>query len=595
MGKGRPIPQLFAACWRALPVLASFWWGLLVIGAVLPSIFAVFTGRAIGLISEPDGGPVAPALIALGVCFLLLQVLPHADAVVSMSLGARLANWLNDRLVRASVAPGGLAHLEDPDLGAIRDVDRGMNGPPLALAIYFVRGSLQRWAVGVVSAITLAWFSWWAALALIAVWSCTHLLLRESSVWKDRNTAEVNLARQHAKYAYELAMEPQFAKEVRLFGLHDWVVDRFAGWRLELYDAQYLATRLRERSVLGAAVLVTVGNVVVFGLMGYLFVNGNWSLAHLISAVQLAAGMQWIAFGGLSWAADDAAAAVMSVNQLEPLLGAAGQLSTGRQQVPDRPVEVELRNVSFTYPHAESSVYAGLNLRIPAGKSLAIVGANGAGKTSLAKLLCRFYDPDAGAILVNGIDLRDLDLDSWRARIAAVFQDFAHFEHSLRDNVDPAGRCDDDQIRTSLHDAGAADLAELDTPMGKSYVGGTDLSGGQWQRVALARVLCGLRSGARLVILDEPTANLDVQGEATVFSQLLAETKGMTTILISHRFSTVRKADRIAVLVDGKVAELGNHDELIAANGHYRRMFDLQASRFATEYNEDGRQYDVLH
>ncbi|MFI9503355.1 ABC transporter ATP-binding protein [Nocardia sp. NPDC052566] len=590
----RPMVQLFAALRQASPNRAVAWWSLLIIGAVLPSVFAVLTGQVIGRVSAPDGGRLVPALVALGVCFLLMQVLPHAESVVSMSLGSRLANWLNERQMRASVAPEGLGHLEHPDLAAIRDVDRSMSGPPLYLAIYFVRGSLHRFLVGVVSAATLVVYSWWAALALVAIWSATHWLLRESSVWKDRNTAEVELTRQHANYAYELAMEPEFAKEVRLFGLPDWVVERFARWRLELYDAQYSATRLRERSVLGAAALVIVGNMAVFGLMGFRYIAGDWPLPELISAVQLAVGVQWVAFGGLTWAADDAATAVRAVNQIEPLLGPAGHLATGVSTVPDRQVEVELREVSFGYPRSEGSVYAGLNLRIPAGKSLAIVGANGVGKTSLAKLLCRFYDPTGGRILVGGTDLRDLDVAAWRAGIAAVFQDFAHFERSLRDNVDPGRRCSDDEIRASLRDAGADHLIDLDTPMAKGYPGGTDLSGGQWQRVALARVLCGVRSGARLVILDEPTANLDVAGEATVFARLLAETKGTTTVLISHRFSTVRLADQIAVLVDGKVAELGDHDQLMAAEGHYRRMFDLQASRFTTEYDEDGAQYVVL-
>lgn len=594
VGAGRPVRLLFTAFWQAQPVLTSAWWALLVLGAVLPSVFAVLTGRVVGALGGADGPRLVPELVALGVCFLVMQVLPHADAVVSMSLGSRLADWLNDRLVRASVAPAGLAHLEDPDLAAVRDVDRSMSGPPLYLAVYFMRGTLLRLLIGIVSAVVLAWYAWWATAVLLAVWASTHLLLRESSVWKDRNTADVNLARQHANYAYELAMEPQFAKEVRLFGLHGWVVDRFARWRLRLYDAQYLATRLRERSVLGAATLVVAGNLVVFGFLGHLYLARAWQLEDLVAAVQLAAGVQWVAFGGLSWAADDAASAVVAVNQLEPLLASTGRLSTGARPVPDRPVEVELREVGFRYPRSERPVYAGLDLCVPAGRSLAVVGANGVGKTSLAKLLCRFYDPDEGRILVNGVDLRDLDLDAWRSGIAAVFQDFTHFESSLRANVDPGGRCTDEQVRASLRDAGADHLADLDTPMAKGYAGGMALSGGQWQRVALARVLCGVRSGARLVVLDEPTANLDVLGETTVFSRLLAATRGITTILISHRFSTVRMADRIAVLVDGKVAEHGRHDELMAAGGHYRRMFDLQASRFAAEYREDGEQYDLL-
>ena len=219
---------------------------------------------------------------------------------------------------------------------------------------------------------------------------------------------------------------------------------------------------------------------------------------------------------------------------------------------------------------------------MPAGTSLAIVGRNGAGKTTLAKLLCRFYDPQSGAIEVDGTDLRRLDLAGWRSRVTAVFQDFTRFELSMRENVAPAG-APEDLVRAALAEAGAADLASLDTPLAKGYPGGTDLSGGQWQRVALARALCAVRQGAGVVLLDEPTAQLDVRGEAEI-----------TTILISHRFSTVRHADRICVVEHGKVVELGSHDELIALGGRYREMFDLQARPFAVLEGEEEAEFDVL-
>jgi ATP-binding cassette subfamily B protein len=233
------------------------------------------------------------------------------------------------------------------------------------------------------------------------------------------------------------------------------------------------------------------------------------------------------------------------------------------------------------------------DLSIPAGSSLAIVGQNGAGKTTLAKLLCRLYDPQSGAIEVDGVDLRELSLESWRERITAVFQDFIRFELSLRDNIAPAG-APDDVIAASLQLAGAADLARLETVLARGYDGGTDLSGGQWQRVALARALCAVRLGAGVVLLDEPTAQLDVRGEAEIFDRLLSATRHCTTILISHRFSTVRHADRICVLEQGRVIELGSHDELMARGGRYKTMFDLQAQRFAAAEDEDGRSYDVL-
>jgi ABC-type multidrug transport system fused ATPase/permease subunit len=241
----------------------------------------------------------------------------------------------------------------------------------------------------------------------------------------------------------------------------------------------------------------------------------------------------------------------------------------------------------------DRQVLDGFDLAVPAGSSLAIVGQNGAGKTTLAKLLCRLYDPTAGVIEIDGVDLRELDVDGWRKQVGAVFQDFIRLELPLRDNVAPAG-APDEVIRAALADAGAEGLATLDTPLARGYPGGTDLSGGQWQRVALARALCAVRMGARLVLLDEPTAQLDVRGEAAIFERVLAATRPVTTILISHRFSTVRHADRICVLEHGQVVELGTHDELMARRGRYRTMFDLQARRFEATDDEEGQAYDVL-
>jgi ABC-type multidrug transport system fused ATPase/permease subunit len=272
---------------------------------------------------------------------------------------------------------------------------------------------------------------------------------------------------------------------------------------------------------------------------------------------------------------------------------------------------IRLRDLTFAYPAAPARpVVSGLDLEIPAGSSLAIVGQNGAGKTTLAKLLCRLYDPQSGAIEVDGVDLRDLDLAGWRRRVTAVFQDFVRFELSLRDNVVPGGRADagsatsadnaaalDALVSAALADAGAHGLADLDTVLAKGYSGGTELSGGQWQRVALARALSAVRLGAGLVLLDEPTAQLDVRGEAEIFERILAATRSCTTILISHRFSTVRYVDRIAVVENGVVAELGSHDELMAQRGRYWTMFTLQAQRFAAGMPEEGEEevtFDVL-
>jgi ABC-type multidrug transport system fused ATPase/permease subunit len=308
---------------------------------------------------------------------------------------------------------------------------------------------------------------------------------------------------------------------------------------------------------------------------------------------QCAIAASMIAFGGLNWALDGASAPVAAVLRLQPAMAPIGALVEGDREAAGLPArEIRFRNVTFAYPGG-APVLDHFDLTIPAGSSIAIVGQNGAGKTTLAKLLCRLYDPQSGAIEVDGIDLRHLEVRSWRSRLAAVFQDFTRFELPLRDNVAPAG-APDAEIHAALEAAGAATLARLDTVLSRGYAGGTDLSGGQWQRVALARALCAVQTGAGVVILDEPTAQLDVRGEAEIFDRILGATRHCTTILISHRFSTVRHADRICVVEHGRVVELGTHDELMAAGGRYRTMFDLQAQRFGVVEGEEDMTYDVL-
>jgi ABC-type multidrug transport system fused ATPase/permease subunit len=270
-----------------------------------------------------------------------------------------------------------------------------------------------------------------------------------------------------------------------------------------------------------------------------------------------------------------------------------GALATGSASAAGLPARsIRFSDVSFAYPGG-APVLDRFSLEIPAGSSLAIVGQNGAGKTTLAKLLCRLYDPQSGAIEVDGVDIRSLALASWRSRLTAVFQDFIRFELPLRDNVAPAGAAESSVV-SALDLAGASGLASLDTVLARGYEGGTDLSGGQWQRIALARALCAVSSGAGVVLLDEPTAQLDVRGEAEIFERVLQATRHCTTILISHRFSTVRQADRICVLEHGQVVELGTHDELIALGGRYRTMFELQAQRFVSDEGEEGQVYDSL-
>ena len=589
--------KFFAVLPKADRAMAGAWWAVLLLRGILPAFFGIAMGLLVAAVQRGSG--LTAPLIFAGVVFVLLQILTPIHQAVSSNLGDRTAAWLYDRLTEACVRPPGMGHLEDPkltnDLTVARDFVLGMTGPPLSISMDFIAGGLVEMIGGLAFAVVLAGYRWWAPLVLAGAWLATHWLLRESSVWHDRNTETVRAAQRDAEYAYRLAVDPPAAKELRLFGLAGWTIDRFIDRRTLLHKLQYEATRLREKPVVWSMLLVIGANLLVFWSLAGAVTNGQIELGAFVIFAQSAVGTSMIAFGGLNWALDGSAAPVAAVLRLEPSMAIEGALSSGTRDAGGMPAhDIRFRDLTFAYPAGGSApVLKGFDLSIPAGSSLAIVGQNGAGKTTLAKLLCRLYDPQSGAIEIDGVDLRDLDLTSWRKRVAAVFQDFIRFELPLRDNVAPGG-ASDGSVLGALAEAGAADLASLDTVLARGYAGGTDLSGGQWQRVALARALCAVRLGAGVVLLDEPTAQLDVRGEAEIFERLLAATRQCTTILISHRFSTVRQADRICVLEYGQVIELGTHAELMALGGRYRTMFDLQAQRFNATEDEAGVIYEVL-
>ena len=588
--------KFFGVLPKADRLLAAGWWIALLLRGALPAVFAVAMGVLVDAVQR--GAPLTAPLAFAGVVFVLLQVLSPIHQALGANLGDRTAAWLYDRLTQACVRPPGMGHLEDPaltgDLAVAREFDLGMTGPPLSISMDFIAGGLVKLIGGIASALLLAAYAWWAPLLLGGAWPSTHWLLRESSVWQDRNTPEVRAAQRDAEYAYRLAVDPAPAKEVRLFGLADWIMARFVERRTRLHTLQYEATRLREKPLVWCLLLVVSANLVIFWSLAGAASGGSLSLGRLVVFAQAAIGTSMIAFGGLNWALDGSSAPVAAVLRLEAAMAPAGALPSGTRAAGVMPArEIRFRDLTFSYPGGAAPVLDRFDLTIPAGSSLAIVGQNGAGKTTLVKLLCRLYDPQSGGIEVDGVDVRSIDLRSWRSRVAAVFQDFIRFELPLRDNVAPAG-APDDRVRAALTAAGAADLAGLDTILARGYDGGTDLSGGQWQRVALARALCAVQGGAGVVVLDEPTAQLDVRGEAEIFGRVLAAARHCTTILISHRFSTVRQADRICVLEHGRVVELGTHDELMALGGRYRTMFDLQARRFAAAEDEEGHAYDVL-
>lgn len=583
-------PQLLfgRVLWRSSRGLVLSWCMTAVARAILPAALFVAMGKTIGAVVE--NGPLGPPLAFTGGCFVAIHVLSPLHAAISQNLGDRTASYLNARLMAAALRPPGVAHLEHPEVTATltlaRDFDLALSGPPLSVSMGLIATGAVELLTGLAQAAILVSYRTWTAVVLLCAWGSTHWLLRQSATWHGGTNDGVSLLQREADYAYRIAVDPPAAKEVRVYGLSDWGLGLFRQTRQSLLDARWHAMRMRQRPWRWVLLFlaVTVANGAVFWSLGSDAASGRLPLARVTTFYLAAIGVSSLAFGSLNWAMAFASRGAGLVERVETDMGATGSLVIGTAPSAGPPQrELRFVDVSFAYPSASGEgrrkpVLDGFNLTIPAGTSVAVVGPNGAGKTTIAKLLCRMYDPDAGSIELDGVPLTSIEVLEWRRNVTAVFQDFLRLELPLRDNVAPLG-APDHLVREVLDVAGLAGI-DLDTVLSPRYPGGRDLSGGQWQRVALARALCAVRLGARVVILDEPTAHLDVRGELDIFSRLLAGTRGCTTILISHRFPTVRHAETIIVVEQGRVVEWGGHSELMAANGRYRCMFDAQAARF---------------
>nr|WP_161558242.1 ATP-binding cassette domain-containing protein [Streptomyces antimycoticus] len=441
-------------------------------------------------------------------------------------------------------------------------------------------------------------FSPWLAVVLLVVCVVNRALIRRWWVHLAEVRDERESMRRRAEYWSDVASTGPAAKEVRLFGLHEWVVrwrtHELLAWAETIWSAR--REILRQQGWIALLAAIAAGSALL--LPGLAAARGDLSVSALMTVIVAAWGVFQIASMGRE--AFDIEYGLGAVRALERLNttqhGIATSAGIDVQQVGElsatpeegAPATLRTEGLVFAYPGSQHRVIDGLDLTVRSGEVLALVGHNGVGKTTLIKLLSGLYLPTAGRLLVDGRPLDAAGASAWRKRVAVVFQDFNRYPLSLADNIAlsaPEHRHDKEGIRAAARRAGVDVLADrspdgYDTLLSADRTGGTDLSGGQWQRVAIARAVFAVEHGRDLLVLDEPTAHLDVHAEARFYRQVVAEVTGATVVLISHRLSTVRQADRIVLLEAGQVTEQGTHRELLDDGGEYARLFRLQAARF---------------
>jgi ATP-binding cassette subfamily B protein len=622
MGTTAALPQVLRLVWEASPGTTVGLFITTALAGLIPAISvgitlmltnAVVRGIGIHANHEADrirlnelGVPWLPSMVFTSVGMIVfLAVLQLILFAVSALLNTTrnitqqlLQNSVAMRIqlmVMEKAASLDLQFYEDPASYDLlrRAQNDSINRPVLMIATAF--GLLQTGLTFVTMIALLIGLS--PLLALIALVSPIPAFIADTRYgWRGYNIARwgSRLLRR-MNYMVSLVTTDSFAKEVKLFGLGGYFIDRYRLIATAFYNSQ--RSQLVRRYLTGFALgnLSTIVTSLTYLYVALQAIAGRLTLGHLTAYTQAAMSVQnsiQSILSGFSGMYEHN----LYLNNLYELMAKEPSMPVAQQPTPVPEAfrgEIRFDNVSFAYPGAESQALSNVSFTVRAGETLAVVGRNGAGKTTLFKLICRLYDPLEGRILIDGIDLRDFKPEEVRRQIGAMFQDYVDYQATAAENIglgNVPAITDRDAIVSASRQAGSDELIAglpdgYETALGKWFDAGVNLSGGEWQKVALARGF--MRDEAKILLLDEPTSALDAQAEYDLFERLRSLTHGRTAVYISHRFSTVRRADRIIFLEHGRLVEEGTHEELMRLGGRYARLFRMQASAYTGENIEE--------
>ena len=598
----RNLRPFLAQIWATSPALTLATLGLRLLRALLP-VAMLYVGkliideavRLVGLdtgLATPmawwDSGLLRPLAGLLALEFglaVVSDVLGRIVALVDQLLSERFTNATSIRLMQHA-ATLDLEDFEDSELQDRLDRARRQTMGRMTLMSQLFGQAQDLVTILAFAAGLVAYAPWLIALLLVAL---LPAFLGEAHF--NALNYSLNYAwtpeRRELEYFRQTGASVETAKEVKIFGLHPFLIDRFRDLSTRFYAAnRALAIRRAGWGSLLAA-LGTLGYYVAYAYIAWRTVRGDFSIGDLTFLAGSFLRLRQL-LEGLLVGFSQVAGQALYLDDLFSFFEITPEIASPANPRPfPRPLAAGFvfDNVGFRYPGAERWAVRGLSFELRAGEVLALVGENGAGKTTLVKLLARLYDPDEGRILLDGHDLREYDLDALRANVGVIFQDFVRYHLTAAENI-AVGRIEARGDRARIEAAARAALADevirrlpagYDQVIGKRFRNGVDLSGGEWQKVAIARAYM---RDAQLLILDEPTAALDARSEFEVFQRFKELSEGRTAVLISHRFSSVRMADRILVLDGGRVEAVGTHDELLAAGGRYAELFELQASGY---------------